>query len=217
MFAEFRPGARRVCRASLVPDRLPEPRTGVTPGVVGRTDGNAQRLGGLFRGQAARSNGAGRDGRPTGSVSANFERASSSASRSSASSSVVELGFVEDATFKSPAALRARLPPGTVDEDAPHGLGGRGEEMASAVPVRAVVGTDQPEVRLVNQGRGLERLAGLLLGQLLGGQLAQLVVDQGQELFGCPGTPCSIASENVGDVDSSCELNIEIEVFSKLS
>ena len=36
----------------------------------------------------------------------------------------------------------------------------------------------------MDQGRGLERLAGLLLGQLLGGQLAQLVVDQGQELLG---------------------------------
>ena len=43
---------------------------------------------------------------------------------------------------------------------------------------------DQPEVRLVDQGRGLERLAGLLLRQLLGGQLAQLVVDQRQELLG---------------------------------
>ena len=36
----------------------------------------------------------------------------------------------------------------------------------------------------MDQGRGLERLAGLLLGQPLGGQLAQLVVDQRQELLG---------------------------------
>ena len=47
-----------------------------------------------------------------------------------------------------------------------------------------VLAVHQPEVRLVDQGRGLERLAGLLLGQLLGGQLAQLVVDQRQELLG---------------------------------
>ena len=32
---------------------------------------------------------------------------------------------------------------------------------------------DQPDVRLVHQGRGLQRLAGLLLGRLLGGQLPQ--------------------------------------------
>ena len=36
----------------------------------------------------------------------------------------------------------------------------------------------------MDQGRGLEGLARLLLGQPLGGQLAQLVVDQRQELLG---------------------------------
>ena len=44
--------------------------------------------------------------------------------------------------------------------------------------------SDQPQVRLVDQGRGLERLPRLLLGQLLRGQLAQLVVDQRQQLLG---------------------------------
>ena len=43
---------------------------------------------------------------------------------------------------------------------------------------------DQPQVGLVDQGGGLQCLAGLLLGQLLGGQLAQLVVNQGQKLCG---------------------------------
>jgi hypothetical protein len=46
----------------------------------------------------------------------------------------------------------------------------------------------------VDQGRRLERLAGLLLGQLLGRQLAQLVVDQRQQLRGSVGSPCSIAA-----------------------
>ena len=45
----------------------------------------------------------------------------------------------------------------------------------------------------MHQGRGLERLAGLLLGQPLGGQPPQLVVDQGQELLGRLGSPCSTA------------------------
>ena len=48
----------------------------------------------------------------------------------------------------------------------------------------AVLAVDQPQVRLVDQGRGLERLARLLLGQLARRQLAQLVVDQRQELLG---------------------------------
>jgi hypothetical protein len=36
----------------------------------------------------------------------------------------------------------------------------------------------------MDQGRGLERLPGLFVGQLLGSQAAQLVVDQRQELLG---------------------------------
>ena len=48
----------------------------------------------------------------------------------------------------------------------------------------ALLRIHQPEVGLVDQRRGLERLAGLLLGHLCGGQLAQLVVDQRQELLG---------------------------------
>ena len=48
----------------------------------------------------------------------------------------------------------------------------------------AVSHVHQPQVRLVDQGGGLERLARLLLGQLLGRQLAQLVVDQRQQLLG---------------------------------
>ena len=43
---------------------------------------------------------------------------------------------------------------------------------------------DQAEVGLVHQGGGLEGLAGLLLRELPRGELAELVVDQGQELLG---------------------------------
>ena len=39
----------------------------------------------------------------------------------------------------------------------------------------------------MDQGGGLERLAGLLASQSLGGELAQLIVDQGQELPGRSG------------------------------
>jgi len=50
--------------------------------------------------------------------------------------------------------------------------------------VLGLFGIDQPDVRLVNQGRGLKGLPGLLLGHLLSGQLPQLLVDQGQQLLG---------------------------------
>ena len=78
----------------------------------------------------------------------------------------------------------APLAAGAFDEDAPHGLGRGGEEVAAAVPVLGPVPTDQPQVGLVDQGRGLEGLAGLLLGQPRRGELAQLVVDERQQLGG---------------------------------
>ena len=62
----------------------------------------------------------------------------------------------------------------------------------------ASLGIDQPQVRLVDQGRGLERLAGLLLGQPLGGQLAQLVVDQRQQLLGGLGVALLDGREDPG-------------------
>src|SRR5207237_6131240 len=75
----------------------------------------------------------------------------------------------------------ALLATSIIDQDAAHGLGRGGKEVAAAVPVLGFVRVHQPEVGLVDQGRGLERLAGYFLGQLLGGQLAQLVVDQRKE------------------------------------
>jgi hypothetical protein len=45
-------------------------------------------------------------------------------------------------------------------------------------------GSDQPQVRFVDQCRCLERLPRLLASKFLCGQLPQLVIDQGQELAG---------------------------------
>ena len=59
---------------------------------------------------------------------------------------------------------------------------------------------DEAEVGLVDQGGGLERLAGLLPGQPPGGELAQLVVDQGQELLGGPRLALLDRREDAGDV-----------------
>jgi hypothetical protein len=56
--------------------------------------------------------------------------------------------------------------------------------VAAAVPFSGLFGVDEPEVRLVNQGGGLERLAGLLVRQPLGGQLAKLVVDEWEQSLG---------------------------------
>jgi hypothetical protein len=70
-----------------------------------------------------------------------------------------------------------------LDQNAPHSFRGSGEEMAAAVPVLGLLDIHQPEVGFVDQGRGLERLPGLLLGEFLRRELAQLLIDQGQELL----------------------------------
>jgi hypothetical protein len=52
----------------------------------------------------------------------------------------------------------------------------------------------------MHEGRGFQGLAGLLLGQPLGGQAAQLLVDQGKELDGSARVPLLHCVQKVGDV-----------------
>ena len=92
------------------------------------------------------------------------------------------LGGVEVYPAAVAAALEPVSPPGVLDQDPPHGLGRRGEEVAASVPGPVGIDADQPQVRLVHQRRGLERLPGRLPRHPLRGQPPQLVVDQGQQL-----------------------------------
>src|SRR5262249_21188977 len=111
-------------------------------------------------------------------------------------------GDVDVFEAQSPPAAAALEPApvaGAVDEDAAHGLGGGSEEMPAAVPVPFLVVPDQAQVGLVNQGGGLERLSRLLVGQLLGGELAQLVVDQRQELLCGRGVALLDGGQDAGD------------------
>src|SRR5262249_38902156 len=86
-----------------------------------------------------------------------------------------------------------------------HGLGGCREEMTASVPVRLSVRADQSEVGFVDQGGGLERLPRLLLGQLLRGELAQFVVDEGQELRGGVRVALLNGGQNAGDIGHDSE------------
>src|SRR5262245_54127907 len=79
--------------------------------------------------------------------------------------------------------LEPILAAGTLDQDAAHGLRRRGKEVPAAVPLLSLPLAHQAQVRLVDQGGGLQRLPWLFLSQALSGELAELVVDQGQELF----------------------------------
>jgi hypothetical protein len=74
-----------------------------------------------------------------------------------------------------------------VDQDSPHSLGRRGEEMTAAVPGSIPIGPDQSGVSLMDEGRRLERLARLLARQPMGGQLAQLLIHEREQFLGRPG------------------------------
>src|SRR5258708_38600798 len=82
------------------------------------------------------------------------------------------------------AVLATAFAAGVLDQDAAHSLGRGGKEMAPAVASALCISADQPEVCLVHERRGAERLPRLFLSQLRRRQLAQLVVDQRQELLG---------------------------------
>ena len=88
-----------------------------------------------------------------------------------------------DVDSPTPTVFEALLAPGAVDEDAAHGLGGGGEEVAPAVPAVVVRGADQPEVRLVDQGGGFECLAWGFGRHSRSRELPQLVVHE-REQFG---------------------------------
>src|SRR5262249_22632470 len=73
------------------------------------------------------------------------------------------------------------LSPRGVDQDAAHRLGRGGKEVAA---VGELLIAHQAQVGLVDQGRRVQGLPRLFLGQLGRRQLAQLLVDQRQELRG---------------------------------
>src|SRR4029077_580471 len=76
----------------------------------------------------------------------------------------------------------------------------RGEEMAAAVPVLRLLDINQAQIGFMDQSGCLKRQAGLFVGQSLGCQLAQLIVDQRQELLGSGWTALIDGLEDMGNV-----------------
>ena len=143
-------------------------------------------------GSGRRRTGTGPVGALIGSSAASLVIASSRANRSSGGIRQTMLAWSRSTAQSTAAMLLARLR---------RAFSTRMRRIASAAAAKkwprlsqpSSSATHQPQVSLVDQGRGLEGLAGLLLGQLLRGQLAELVVDQREELLGGLGSPCSIA------------------------
>src|SRR5262249_36964117 len=81
----------------------------------------------------------------------------------------------------------------------PHGFGGGAEEMGPATP-RRLVRSRQLQPGFVHQGGRLQSLPRRFVGQLGRRQLAQLVVYQGQQLFGRPGIALFYRLQDARDV-----------------
>src|SRR5262249_34257904 len=111
------------------------------------------------------------------------------------------------------AFLRARL----LDQDAAHRFRGGEKKVAtvgkrprpgSASPVSILLpALHQPQVRFMDQGRGIERLPRLLVRELLGRQFAQLIVDQWQELVGGGGIALLDGGQDARDVGHAVKHN----------
>src|SRR5262249_42165723 len=80
------------------------------------------------------------------------------------------------------AAFLGLFATGIFDQDAAHGLGRRRDKVPGTVPMGVGLAPHEPEVSLVDQGGRLQGLAGPLGRQPSSRELAQLVVDEGEQV-----------------------------------
>jgi hypothetical protein len=72
---------------------------------------------------------------------------------------------------------------GAINENAAHRLGGGAEEMRAILKGRGITAA-QPQPGLVDEGGGLERMAGRFVGHLLRRQTAEFFVNDGEKFGG---------------------------------
>jgi hypothetical protein len=97
----------------------------------------------------------------------------------------------------SAASLQPVAVPGVVDPNPSHSLGRGGEAVALAVDVLVA---DEAQVGLVDQGGGVQGVAGGLRGHPRGGEPPQLVVNEREEVGGGFAVASRGGIEQAGDV-----------------
>jgi hypothetical protein len=85
-----------------------------------------------------------------------------------------------------------------IDEDATHHLRRHAEEVGAILPDHALL-SNQAQIRLMNQGRRLQRVARMLLTQVPGGAPSQFLLDQRQEIVTRLDVPSSPRPEEDAD------------------
>ena len=88
-------------------------------------------------------------------------------------------GVIKRHLNSSASALCREATASIVNQDAPHHLSSDPKKMGAILPGDILI--DQPEIRLVDQGRWLQRVIRTFSSQIMTGQATQLVVNQGQE------------------------------------
>jgi hypothetical protein len=85
--------------------------------------------------------------------------------------------FPRAAGSRRAATLSGAVTVRVINQDAPHQLRGQGEELRAILPTDTRSGTE-PQPRLIDQGRGLEGAAWALLAHVTVGEAMELVMDE---------------------------------------
>lgn len=119
------------------------------------------------------------------------------------SSSASELSATRSAQREletAAAVFVALLATCLLDENAAHGLGGRGKEVPAAIPVLRLVRIHKAKIGLMHERRCLQRLPGIFPRQAQGCQFPQFVVDQRQQQLRGSRVASFDCAENLRDV-----------------
>jgi hypothetical protein len=84
------------------------------------------------------------------------------------------------------ALLPSAMPPrsfdaGAIDQNSPHGFGGRAKEVSPILEVRFIVAADEPKPRLMDKRSRLQSMAWRFRCHLVSRDAAQLLIDQRQQ------------------------------------
>ena len=96
--------------------------------------------------------------------------------------------------------LEAFLAAGVVDENPSHRFGRGREEVAAVIPRRDVRMADEPEVRLVDEGRGLKCVFGGFVRHPCRGKFSQFVIDKRKQYGSRPTVASRRRVEKLGYV-----------------
>ena len=160
-----------------------EPSSGERPAAVGRPQGYPQNRGRLLQGQTGETAEFQQLGRLwilAGEPVEGFVEGKHLFSR------VIDGNFkpIHVNSLSVATTFESSLVASPVNQNPSHGLGRGGKQMSPVLPLLDLLDVDQPQVDLMDQGRSLEGLAGLFMGQFLGGQPAEFVIDKREKLLG---------------------------------